>query len=33
MKRLLGIVFSIVSLGALGAAVAAGSGSPAKHGG
>jgi Allene oxide cyclase len=33
MKRLLGIVFSIVALGALGAAVAARAGSPARHGG
>jgi allene oxide cyclase len=33
MKRLLGIVFSIVVLGTLGAAVAAWAGSPARHAG
>ena len=33
MKRLLGIVFSIVALGTLGAAVAAWAGSPARHAG
>ena len=33
MKRLLGIVFSVVVLGALGAAVAAWAGSPTRHAG